>query len=187
MSIPHHLSISILTYNQCIPSYHETLLMMDVIDLLLWSLKFNYYQDFVDATWSASNRNQGMPLKEAQTYFRSNNQKHDWKQNIHCFVTKEPCKGKEQKQISPLNIKIHGVFHTLTYEHMRHSAHTPPPSLPLEGWEGEGVLTLLPNFQKGGRLDRTSIFRGRFLRKRGWPFSGALQFLHKKYTKIWNI
>ena len=156
---------------------------MDVIELLLWSLKFNYYQDFVDATWSASNRNQGMPLKEAQTYFRSNNQKHDWKQNIHCFVTKEPCKGKEQKQICPLNIKIHGVFHTLTYEHMRHSAHTPPspPSSAgrVGGW---GSFDPPTKFSKRGEAWQDLNFQREIAEKEGADLIQGLCSFYIKNT-----
>ena len=40
---------------------------------------------------------------------------------------------------------------------------------------------------QGGGVERISIFREGLLRKRGWPFSGGLQFLYKKQTKIWNI
>ena len=49
-------------------------------------------------------------------------------------------------------------------------------------------LSLQPNVQKGG-LDRISIFKGgvggggRVLGKRGWLFSGGLQFLHKSKLK----
>ena len=35
-------------------------------------------------------------------------------------------------------------------------------------------------FPKREGLDRTSIFRGGLLGKRGWLFSGGLQFLDKK-------
>ena len=48
----------------------------------------------------------------------------------------------------------------------------------------EGGLNFLPNFHKGGGLDRTSILRGGLLGKRGVTFfrmgEGRLQFLHKK-------
>ena len=47
-------------------------------------------------------------------------------------------------------------------------------------------LSLQPNVQKGG-LDRISIFKGGVgggvLGKRGWLFSGGLQFLHKSKLK----
>ena len=63
---------------------------------------------------------------------------------------------------------------------------TPPPSLFLL-WGVEPHT----KFSKGGRggagVERISIFREGLLRKRGWPFSGGLQFLYKKQTKIWNI
>ena len=64
---------------------------------------------------------------------------------------------------------------------------TPLPFLPGGRVELVG-LNLLPNVQKGG-LDRTSVFRGGLLKKRGVLFSGGgrggrgeggLQFLDKK-------
>ena len=49
-----------------------------------------------------------------------------------------------------------------------------------------GRLNLLPNFQKGV-LDGISTFRGGLMRKTEITFLRGLQFLDKKYTKIWNI
>ena len=43
-----------------------------------------------------------------------------------------------------------------------------------------GRLSLLPNFQKRGTWQDLKFQRGIF-------FSGGLQFLQKKLTKIWNI
>ena len=62
---------------------------------------------------------------------------------------------------------------------------TPPPPLPSFLLEGGGGLNVKPpiRFSKGG-IHRTSVFRGGLLGKRGWLFSGGLQFLHKKQTKI---
>ena len=48
-----------------------------------------------------------------------------------------------------------------------HSVHSPP--LPQTFWGVGGGLNLQPNFQKGG-LDRTSVFRGGLLGKRGVTF-----------------
>ena len=48
---------------------------------------------------------------------------------------------------------------------------------------GEGGLNLQPNFQKGGGLDRTLVFRGELLVKRGWLFSGGCNFLTKNKLK----
>ena len=43
-------------------------------------------------------------------------------------------------------------------------------------------------FSKGGELDRTSVFRGGLLRKRGVTFfRGGLQMFNKKKTKIWKV
>ena len=62
---------------------------------------------------------------------------------------------------------------------------------PLFCWGvGGGGLNLQPSFQDGGggRLDRTSTFRGVLLGKRGMTFfrRGVAIFTHKK-IKIWNI
>ena len=46
--------------------------------------------------------------------------------------------------------------------------HTPPPSF-CRG-RGGGGLSLQPNFQKGGELDKTSTFRRGLLEKRGVTF-----------------
>ena len=50
-----------------------------------------------------------------------------------------------------------------------------------------GGLNLVPNLQKRGRgLNEVLIFKGGLLEKKGDLFQGWLQFLHTKYTKIWN-
>ena len=54
---------------------------------------------------------------------------------------------------------------------LRHSLTAPPPIFLL------GRLSLLPTFQKGGGLDRNSIFRG-VARKEGVTFFIGLKFLH---------
>ena len=56
------------------------------------------------------------------------------------------------------------------------------------GGGGGGESSLLSNLQKG-ELDRISVFREWLLRKRGWPFLGVLQFLHKNKLKsvIFNV
>ena len=59
------------------------------------------------------------------------------------------------------------------------------PFLLRGGGRGEG-LNLQSNFQNGeggGSLDRTSTFRGGLLGKRGWLYSGGLQFSHKNKSK----
>ena len=50
------------------------------------------------------------------------------------------------------------------------------PFLQRGGWASNQI------FRKGG-LDRTSTFRGGLLGKRGWLFSGGLQFSHKNKLK----
>ena len=54
-----------------------------------------------------------------------------------------------------------------------HSVHPPPPFLQGGDWASNQI------FKKGG-VDRTSTFRGGLLGKRGWLFSGGLQFSHKE-------
>ena len=53
-----------------------------------------------------------------------------------------------------------------------------------------GELNLLPNFQKGGGLTGLQFLEGLAGKERG-DFSqegrGGGHFLHKKWTKIWNI
>ena len=44
------------------------------------------------------------------------------------------------------------------------------------GWAPDQIFKK----EGGGELDRISIFRGGFLGKRGWFFSGGFQFLNKK-------
>ena len=57
------------------------------------------------------------------------------------------------------------------------------PPLPFS-WEASTSYQI---FKKGG-LHTISIFRGRLLGKRRWPFSGGSQFLHKLKKKInWNL
>ena len=64
-----------------------------------------------------------------------------------------------------------------------HSVHPPTPFY-------LGLLNLLPNFQKEGGLDRTSIFTGGLLGKRGMTFlrgrgrGGSLQFLYNNELKF---
>ena len=53
----------------------------------------------------------------------------------------------------------------------------PPP------FGGEGGLSLQPNVQKGGGLDRTSSFRGGCWERGADFFQGGLQFLHKNKLK----
>ena len=43
-----------------------------------------------------------------------------------------------------------------------------------------GIVCTPPFLLGGGGLDRTSTFRGGLLGKRGWLFSGGLQFSQKK-------
>ena len=50
----------------------------------------------------------------------------------------------------------------------------PPPSFLLWG------LSLLPNFQKGGGLDRTSVFRAGCWERGGWLFSGRVAIFQQK-------
>ena len=59
----------------------------------------------------------------------------------------------------------------------------PPPFLLSAG----GVLSLRPNFQKGG-LGRISVFRGEVAGKEEVTFSREVQFLHKNKlkSKIFN-
>ena len=61
-----------------------------------------------------------------------------------------------------------------------------PPPLSAVCWGG-GVLSLRPNFQKGG-LDRISVFRGEVAGKEEVTFSREVQFLHKNKlkSKIFN-
>ena len=55
---------------------------------------------------------------------------------------------------------------------------TPPPFC----W-GKGGWTSNQIFKKGGGLDRTLVFRGELLVKRGWLFSGGCNFLTKNKLK----
>ena len=68
-----------------------------------------------------------------------------------------------------------------------HSVHSPTPFPLSTGWRG---LNLLPKFWKEGGLDSTSTLRRGLVGKRRVTFSGeggGLQFLHKRWTKIWKI
>ena len=69
-----------------------------------------------------------------------------------------------------------------------HSVHPPTPFPPFYWVEG---LNLLSQFWKEGGLDSTSTFRRGLVGKRTVTFSkeggGGLQFLHKRWTKIWKI
>ena len=58
-----------------------------------------------------------------------------------------------------------------------HSVHPPPFMLRGGGWTSNQIF-------KKGWLDRTSTFRGGFLREREWLFSGGLQFSHKNKLKL---
>ena len=51
---------------------------------------------------------------------------------------------------------------------------TPPPPFLLWG------LSLLPNFEKGGGLDRTSVFRAGCWERGGWFFSGRVAIFQQK-------
>ena len=57
-----------------------------------------------------------------------------------------------------------------------------PFRLLLQTFEAEQMIKF-KKFSKRGGLDRTSTFRGGLLGKRGWLFSGGLQFLHKNTSK----
>ena len=72
---------------------------------------------------------------------------------------------------------------------MRHwpkCAPPPPPPICLGG--GGRGLSLLPNFQKDGGLDRVSIFREGLLGKREVTFfrKGCSFYLKKKQTEIFS-
>ena len=86
------------------------------------------------------------------------------------------------------NYSNYSVYSNIQYP-IRHHSRNPivcAPPLPFLLEEGGRTPYQIPK-REGGGLDRTSIFRGGLLGKRGSDlFQGGLQFLDKKKTRIFN-
>ena len=87
------------------------------------------------------------------------------------------------------NYSNYSVYSNIQYPIRHHSRNpivcAPPPPVELE--EGGRTPNQKTKREGGGGLDRTTIFRGGLLGKRGSDlFQGGLQFLDKKKTRIFN-
>ena len=96
------------------------------------------------------------------------------------FALLPPPPPKQPKNENIKNEKKPWRYHDFTQVYQKpwpsaHSVHPPPPpSFLLWG------LSLLPNFQKGGGLDRTSVFRAGCWERGGWLFSGRVAIFQQK-------
>ena len=97
-------------------------------------------------------------------------------QYINTFASQSSIMNKSIARIVVFIFK--NMFVDLSCSNTVHSVHHPhPPHLtPFL----LGVLNLLPNFQKGGGLGRTSNLRGGLLKKRGVTFFRGVSILPKK-------
>ena len=106
--------------------------------------------------------------------------------NIHSFAEIHKFLLLVQKTSNYSNYSVYSNIQYPIRHHSRNPIVCAPPPLPFLLEEGGRTPYQIPK-REGGGLDRTSIFRGGLLGKRGSDlFQGGLQFLDKKKTRIFN-